>query len=663
MNFLSLAHHRLLMLLIIGLSLLAACDPSQTGVRDPGVGIITDSTSQLSTASTTQTVQSIQGSQILSSYSGSYALLIGESQYTNGWSNLESIPGELRNVKKVLQSQGFKVEMSFNLNAEDLTKRFNRFINQYGFKENNRLLFFYSGHGHTREDKGYIVPTDAANPNLDEKAFLRKAVGMNQILTWARRIEAKHVLFLFDSCFSGTVFKARNLPKMPRQISQAAKEPVRQFITAGSANEVVPAKSVFTPAFIDALRYGWGDLYKDGYVTGEELGLYLKNKVPLHSAQTPQYGKIEDYELSRGDFVFFVGGEQEISKLSVSLEVKIGQMLIVGFRGMSVRDPGGKQIIQDIQRFNLGGVILYDHDMVLKSSKRNIKSPAQVKSLVKQLQVASQIPLFIAIDQEGGKIRRLKEKFGFPRTVSAQNLGKKNNLALTYQHASQMAKTLANLGINFNFAPVVDLNTNPNNPVIGKWERSFSADPQIVTKHARKFIKAHHAHGVLCSLKHFPGHGSSTDDSHLGMVDVTNTWVEAELEPYQKLINADKKSIVDAIMIAHVFNRRFDSTYPATLSKRIVTGLLRDHLGYDGVIVSDDMQMKAITNHYRFEVAIQKTLEAGIDLIVIGNNLKYESDAVARTVGIIKQLIQAGKITEARIDESYRRIQQLKRKL
>jgi len=312
MNFLSLAHHRLLMLLIIGFSLLVACDPSQTGLRrDPG-GITNDSTPyapELSTASTTQTVQSIQGSQILASYSGSYALLIGESQYTNRWSNLESIPGELREVEKVLQSQGFnKVEMSFNLNAEDLTKRFNRFINQYGFDKNNRLLFFYSGHGHTREDKGYIVPVDAANPNFDEKAFLQKAVGMNQILTWMKKIEAKHVLFLFDSCFSGTVFKVKALPEMPRRISKMAKLPVRQFITAGSADETVPAKSVFTPAFVDALRYGWGDLYKDGYVTGEELGLYLKNKVPQHSEQTPQYGKIKDYELSRGDFVFVVGG-------------------------------------------------------------------------------------------------------------------------------------------------------------------------------------------------------------------------------------------------------------------------------------------------------------------------------------------------------------------
>jgi len=253
------------------------------------------------------TVSSSHGQQILSSYTGSYALLIGQSQYTKEWSNLESIPGELAQVEEVLIKQGFKVEKSLNLNADQLRTRFKTFINDYGFDEDNRLLFFYSGHGYTRKDKGYIVPTDAPNPDFDEKGFLRKAVTMSEILAMARRMEAKHALFLFDSCFSGTVFKAKNLPKIQRQISQAANLPVRQFITAGSANETVPAESAFALAFVDALRYEWGDMNKDGYVTGQELGLYLWNTLPNYTEQTPQYGKIRDYKLSRGDFVFAVG--------------------------------------------------------------------------------------------------------------------------------------------------------------------------------------------------------------------------------------------------------------------------------------------------------------------------------------------------------------------
>ena len=178
----------------------------------------------------------------------------------------------------------------------------------HGYDKENRLLIFYSGHGHTLENgsKGYLVPKDAANPERNEIAFLQKALSMNQILTWSRDMRAKHVLFLFDSCFSGTVFKAKSLPKAPPHITRTTKLKVRQYLTAGSAGESVPAKSVFTPVFIDALTYGLGDLNKDGYISGTEMGLYLQQKVPQYAYQTPQYGKINDYELSRGDFVFVV---------------------------------------------------------------------------------------------------------------------------------------------------------------------------------------------------------------------------------------------------------------------------------------------------------------------------------------------------------------------
>lgn len=165
-------------------------------------------------------------------------------------------------------------------------------------------------------------------------------------------------------------------------------------------------------------------------------------------------------------------------------------MLIVGFRGLSIKDKAVQNLRKDIQKYHLGGVILFDYDMTRKSWKRNIKSPTQVRTLVEQLQVVSQIPLFIAVDQEGGNIQRLKKKFGFPTTASAQYLGQQNNLALTNKQASKIAKTLAGLGINFNFAPVVDLNLNPNNPVIGGLKRSFSAKPDIVTQHALKLIQS-----------------------------------------------------------------------------------------------------------------------------------------------------------------------------
>jgi beta-glucosidase-like glycosyl hydrolase len=178
-----------------------------------------------------------------------------------------------------------------------------------------------------------------------------------------------------------------------------------------------------------------------------------------------------------------------------------------------------------------------------------------------------------------------------------------------------------------------------------------------VTQHALQFIKAHHEHEIITVLKHFPGHGSSSQDSHRGWVDVTNTWKPVELKPYINLI--DK---TDVIMTAHVFNRSLDPEYPATLSKRIITNILRQDLHYDGVVVSDDLQMKAITSNYGFKEAIQATIEAGVDIILIGNNLKYDPNIAERTVNVINQLIAEGNITEERIDKSYQRIQQLKRR-
>lgn len=246
------------------------------------------------------------GKQSVDLYQGSHALLIGASDYTAGWPDLESIPEELERIAKKLTERGFNVVKVSNPSSRELSRAMEDFIDLYGFDENNRLLFFYSGHGYSRDNgsKGYLVPTDAPDPRKDEKGFLRKAINMSQILSWARQIEAKHAMFLFDSCFSGTVFKSRALPAFPPHINEATAKPVRQFISAGSAGEEVPARSVFVPALLRALD-GDGDINSDGYMTGTELGMYLHNAVLNYQTfQTPQYGKIRDPELDEGDFVF-----------------------------------------------------------------------------------------------------------------------------------------------------------------------------------------------------------------------------------------------------------------------------------------------------------------------------------------------------------------------
>lgn len=241
-------------------------------------------------------------------YKGSYALLIGASDYENSaWPDLESVPGELDRVASALQEHGFTVEKHLNPTGQELEYLYEDFLDRYGFDTPNRLVFFYSGHGWTsdKRKRGFLVPIDAPDPNKEKREFRAKALSMTRILAGARDAEANHALYLFDSCFSGTIFKTRaTAPLEPPHITKALGLPVRQFITAGNADEEVPARSTFTPAFVDALLLGRGDLDKDGYVSGTELGLYLQQEVPRHTQQTPQFGKINDYDLSRGDFIF-----------------------------------------------------------------------------------------------------------------------------------------------------------------------------------------------------------------------------------------------------------------------------------------------------------------------------------------------------------------------
>jgi beta-N-acetylhexosaminidase len=339
------------------------------------------------------------------------------------------------------------------------------------------------------------------------------------------------------------------------------------------------------------------------------------------------------------------------------LDRKIGQMLMVGFRGLQVdRDS---PIVRDIRERHIGGVILFDYDVPAGQPVRNIQSPQQLRRLTGDLQRAAPSPLLIAIDQEGGRVNRLKERFGFPPTISAAQQGRRSP-EISREAAERTARSLAEMGINLNFAPVVDLNTNPENPVIGKLERSFSPDPSRVAAHAREWVAAHRRWGVLATLKHFPGHGSSKADSHLGFVDVTETWTPAELQPYSTLI---KEGLCDVVMTAHIFNSRLDPELPATLSRPVITGILRQQLRFKGLVVSDDMQMKAITDHYGLEAAIEKALNAGVDLLIFANNSVFEPDIAERAVQTIKKLLHEQKITRSRIEEANRRIFAMKERL
>jgi len=351
--------------------------------------------------------------------------------------------------------------------------------------------------------------------------------------------------------------------------------------------------------------------------------------------------------------------QKEPSKDSeVPLDVKIGQMLKIGFRGLAIADTN--HIVRDLKKYHLGGVVLFDYDVPRDTALRNVQSPEQLKKLVEELKNLSDKPLIVSIDQEGGKVARLKPRYGFPKTVSAQYLGSLDNADSTRYYAQKTAKTLSELGINVDLAPVVDVNVNPDNPVIGGIERSFSDDPETVAKHAGIFIKTLHKNDILTVLKHFPGHGSSKKDSHLGVVDVSETWSQKELIPYKQLINS---KLADAVMTAHIFNAKLDSTYPATLSQPTITGILRDSLNFNGVVISDDMMMGAIRKEYGLKTAIKQALHAGVDILSFGNNSVYDPEIVPKAHHIIQGLIEDGEISRQRIDESYERIMKLKKRL
>lgn len=337
------------------------------------------------------------------------------------------------------------------------------------------------------------------------------------------------------------------------------------------------------------------------------------------------------------------------------LRERIGQMLVVGFRGLTPEEAAPTRDL--IAAGTLGGVILFSVDQPT-GGPRNVESPEQLRALIADMAAAAPAttPLLVAIDEEGGQVARLGPQHGFPPTRSAAELGQ-GTPSETRDAAAAIARTLAGVGVTLNLAPVVDLAVNPDNPIIAGIGRSFSADPAVVTSHARAFIEAHHAAGIRSAIKHFPGQGSATGDTHLGIVDVTDEWTDVELEPFRTLV-AD--GLPDAVLTAHIFNATLDPDHPATLSHATVDGLLRHDIGFDRAVISDDLQMGAIRDAYGFDEAVALAIEAGIDLLLVANQIVYEPDVATRIVDLVEGLVREGRISEARIDASYRRILALK---
>ncbi|MFZ6009293.1 MAG: glycoside hydrolase family 3 protein [Bacteroidota bacterium] len=335
-----------------------------------------------------------------------------------------------------------------------------------------------------------------------------------------------------------------------------------------------------------------------------------------------------------------------------SLDIKIGQMILIGFPKADV-DP---LVLDEIRKGKVGSIIVFEKNIPAKNSF------VALKKITWTYQQAAPIPLLISIDQEGGRVNRLKEKYGFPRSITAAAMAHSPSLDSVRFYGESTASTLAGLGINVNFAPVVDLASNPDNPIIAKFGRAFSANEDSVALMAKEFIKQHRKYGVLTALKHFPGHGSSKDDTHLGIADVTNTWEERELKPYKLLIDS---GYVDGVMTSHIVNRKLDKDgNPGTLSYDVLNGILRNKLHFNGVVFSDDMQMHAITKHYGLEEAIKLAVNGGVDIMTFSNNIAgSDVRTVDKVHDVIRKMVETGEIKKERIDESFKRIMKLKKQL
>ena len=321
---------------------------------------------------------------------------------------------------------------------------------------------------------------------------------------------------------------------------------------------------------------------------------------------------------------------------------------MVGFRGFTI-EPDGP--ITRALNAGLGGVILFDQDRVTRT--RNIESPEQLTALTASLRAAASGALLIAIDQEGGRVSRLKPARGFPQTRSQAEIGATDDPDEAFEAGRDMAETLSAVGIDFDLAPVVDVNVNPSNPAIGALDRSFSDDPAVVAAMAEAEIHGLHEYSIRAAIKHFPGLGSANANTDLDDVDVTDTWTAEELLPFEILIAA---GLPDAVMSGHMVNDGFDPGIPASLSVETIEGLLRGQLGWTGAVVTDDLGAEAIATRYTREEAVARAIEAGNDLLLFANQTVYVPDLAEQLVETIVALVESGRISEGRIDESIERL-------
>jgi beta-N-acetylhexosaminidase len=337
---------------------------------------------------------------------------------------------------------------------------------------------------------------------------------------------------------------------------------------------------------------------------------------------------------------------------AATLEQMAGQMILVGFAGDDANSKSVVALRDEIAAGLLGGVMY---------AKPNVASLRGVRAMNTAFLAASPgLPPFIAVDQEGGLVERLTAEVGFPEVPTAAAVAAADTPQQARALYLKMALGLADLGFTLNLGPVVDLDVNPRNPVIARYDRAFGADPETVTDYAAAFVSAHREAGMLTALKHFPGHGSSTGDSHKGVADITKTWQPKELEPFRMLI---AEGMTDMVMVGHLYYAPYGEGarhLPASLSHQWVDGVLRGQLGWKGAVVSDDLEMGAIHKLFGFREAVVSAVRAGVDVLLFSSTGQPATALADKVRGILVEEARNDPAFRARIEESYGRILALK---
>lgn len=338
----------------------------------------------------------------------------------------------------------------------------------------------------------------------------------------------------------------------------------------------------------------------------------------------------------------------------MSLREKVGQLFIVRPEALAensnaetapATDRVDDAVISRIEEYPVGGIALFS---------RNITSAEQLPMFISDLQSSSKYPLFIAVDEEGGRVARIANSdfFNVASYKSMEDIGKSGDASKAEEVGRQIGSYLKELGFNLDFAPVADTNTNPQNIVIG--DRSYGSDPALVARMVSAQLDGMHDSGIMGTLKHFPGHGDTKDDTHSGYVSIEKTWdelKECELVPF---ITALPKA--DMVMVSHITAVNVTSDkLPTSMSETMITGKLRNELGYDGVIITDAMAMGAVADSYTSDIAAVMAVKAGADIILMPESLEKSFNAVLNAVN-------SGEISISRIEESAERVLTLKAK-